>query len=381
MELLYFAAGAIVGVVVFLFFARASRPAAAPPLPVDRSDQAPERGIADDVLERLNEGVLLLDDRLHPIFMNGSARQMLGIQDAGLPARVPAEEVLGLARRALDDESDVNQLLTRWFPNRAQLHARAIRLPDGDVLVTLRDISQEILAQQVRKEFVAHASHELKSPVAGLQTLAEAIREAAQDDPSTVARFAERMVSEATRLGRLVTDLLDLSRLEEAGSIPDEVVDLSSVVSRQVESMARDAAAKELRLERSIAPDVCVRGDEQQLGLMVRNLLDNALRYTPAGGTVSVEINTRDSHAFVRVRDSGMGIPLEAQSRVFERFYRVDRARSRDRGGTGLGLAIVKHVVELHGGTISLASELGEGSTFMATLPSLVDRDAQSLAG
>lgn len=382
MDASFFVAGVLVGALVLLLFTRLRR-TDTPLATTIRKSETPvaTTGVADQVLERLNEGVLLLGPDLHPMFMNGSARDLLAVQDSTLPARVPSEDVLVLAQRAVDEVSDVNQLITQWFPNRAKLHARAIQLPNGNVLVTLRDISEEVLAQQVRKEFVAHASHELKSPVASLQTLAEAVREAARDDPEVVSRFAERMVSEAIRLGRLVSDLLDLSRLEEAGAVPDAEVDLSKLVRRQADEMEKEAAAKNLLLERSISPDVFVRGDAQQIGLMVRNLLDNALRYTPESGSVSIEVKQSGQHALIRVVDTGMGIPLEAQSRVFERFYRIDRARSRDRGGTGLGLAIVKHVAELHGGTVSLQSELGEGSAFTANLPALPPGRSRSLAG
>lgn len=382
MEGLYFVAGIVIGALVLVLFTRRHADRHARQLVPPPSPAAATTGLADQVLERLNEGVLLLGSDLRPVFMNESARALLGLQDDTLPGRVPSEDVVALAQRALEDDGDVNQLMTRWFPGRAKLHARAIQLPDGDVLVTLRDITEEVLAQQVRKEFVAHASHELKSPVASLQTLAEAVREAAHDDPSAVTRFADRMVAEATRLGRLVSDLLDLSRLEEAGTIPDEIVDLSDVALREAEQMENEASAKQVQLTTSVTSGVSVRGDAQQICLMIRNLLDNALRYTPENGSVMIEVEQRDGRATVSVVDTGIGIPLEAQSRVFERFYRVDRARSRDRGGTGLGLAIVKHVAELHGGTVSVRSELGVGSTFTASFaPATAQDRPQSLAG
>lgn len=382
MNVLFFVGGALFGALVLLLFIRfRTRESATPTTETQVVEPAGTSTPADQVLRRLNEGVLLLDPDLRPSFMNDSARILMGVQPGPLPGRVPSEDVMAIVRRSIGERREVDQLMVSWFPTRARLHIRAVQMPDGHVLVTLRDITEEVHAQEVRKEFVAHASHELKSPVASLQTLAEAVREAAQDDPSAVTRFADRMVAEATRLGRLVSDLLDLSRLEEAGSIPDETIDLSNVVRQQTDQIESDASAKQMVVTRSIVPRILVKGDAQQLGLMIRNLLDNAVRYTREGGGVTVEVSRLDDEAVVSVSDTGMGIPLEAQSRVFERFYRVDRARSRDRGGTGLGLAIVKHVAELHGGSVRVHSELGEGSTFTASLPIVADGDEHSLAG
>lgn len=332
------------------------------------------------ILDRLNEGVVLLDARLRPMLFNAAAARILGFRGEGLPIRLPAEEVVAVARRARDGGEEVADLLTLWFPKRSTLKARAIPIPDERVLVVLEDVTEELLTQQVRREFVAHASHELKSPVASLQALAEAVHQASEDDPQAVGRFSYKMVAEATRLGRLVSDLLDLSRLEEPGGLPDERADLSRVALRQLGQVRVPAESKQMQLESHIEPDVWVRGDEQQLGLMIRNLLENAIRYTPQGGLVSLELARVGGEAILSVTDNGIGIPLEAQPRIFERFYRVDKARSRDRGGTGLGLAIVKHVAELHGGHVSVRSQLGEGSRFTTRLPA-IDVPAASMTG
>lgn len=329
---------------------------------------APDDGTVQ-ILERMGEGVLLLDGEMTPVFSNSVARAMLGFQKTTMPERLPSEEIVGVARRALEAQ-EFEEVLHLWFPRPIDLRVRATRLEEGGgVVVVLRDVTQELLTQRVRREFVAHASHELKSPVAGLQTLAEAIQQAVDDDPSMVAHFSKRMGHEADRLGRLVSDLLDLSRLEDPTNIPHEPADLSEVASHEVECVRGDAEAKGVALEEEITPGIRLKGDAHQLSLLVRNLLENAIRYTPVSGRVSLEVFRRDDDAFVRVSDDGIGIPREAHARVFERFYRVDRARSRDMGGTGLGLAIVKHVAELHGGSVSLSSNLGEGSVFTVRLP------------
>lgn len=341
---------------------------------------------ADEILERMGEGVLLLNPDLAPIMANTAAREMLGFQNRELPARIPSEEVAGAARRAVV-QGAVEETLRISFPRPMNLSVKAIPLEgDRGVLVLLRDVTQEVFAQRIRREFVSHASHELKSPVASLQALAEAVLDAVHHDADAAGRFSQRMVAEAERLGQLVGDLLDLSRLEDPTNVPSEAADLTAVARAEIETQKPMAIDKGIELTSRVAPNIRLRGDEQQLGLMVRNLLENALRYTPSGGRVALDVFREGDNVYVRVSDDGPGIPLEAQTRVFERFYRVDRARARDKGGTGLGLAIVKHVAEIHGGYVDLRSNLGEGSIFTAQLPvmpedNVTDVPARSLAG
>jgi signal transduction histidine kinase len=340
------------------------------------SDAAPE------VIDRLSEGVVVLDNELSPVLANASARRMLGFRQLAGLARLPSQEVLAAAQRALSEGMEIDDVVGIWFPLRLSLHIRALPLEARmGVLVLLQDVTEELLAQQVRREFVAHASHELKSPVASLQTLAEAVQQAAEDDPRSATRFAERLVTEANRLGRLIGDLLDLSRLEEPTALPQSPTSLSEIARKEAEQIRAIAQAKEITFAEHIQPGIWVRGDPQQLQLLVRNLLENAIRYTPDGGSVALETSMRGSQAVLRVIDNGIGIPLEAQGRVFERFYRVDRARSRDRGGTGLGLAIVKHVAELHGGHVTVESELGSGSTFTTWFPASSEKGRDKAAG
>ncbi|MEA2433987.1 MAG: two-component system, OmpR family, phosphate regulon sensor histidine kinase PhoR [Actinomycetota bacterium] len=216
---------------------------------------------------------------------------------------------------------------------------------------------------------MTHASHELKTPVAGIQALAEAVLEALPDDPEAVERFGQRLVLESERLGRLIGDLLDLSRLEDPGSFLDKPVDLAAVIAVEVAEIGPRVEAKRIRLQTEVTPGLFARGDDQQLALLVRNLLDNAYRYTSEEGSIEVSLRRELEGAIIEVSDDGVGIPMKAQARVFERFFRVDEARSRTSGGTGLGLAIVKHVADLHGGHVELLSEFGEGSTFRVHLP------------
>jgi two-component system phosphate regulon sensor histidine kinase PhoR len=329
-----------------------------------------ERSQAAEILERMTEGVLVLDGGLRPTLANRAARSILGLQQMELPHRLPSEDVVVIARRAYDEEPGAEGRVNLWYPSRRTVRVRAAPLGDrSGVVVVLQDISEEMRAQRIRTEFVAHASHELKSPVASIQALAEAVRQAARDDAIAAERLSGLLMEEADRLGRLTGDLLDLSRLESPDHPPRAKVDFSAVARRVTSEAEAEAAGKNLDLSASIDPGVWVVGDDQQLTLMIRNLIDNAIRYTQEGGAITVTVAGDDDEAILSVADTGGGIPLEAQERVFERFYRVDRARSRERGGTGLGLAIVKHAVELHGGTIELASELGTGSTFTVRLP------------
>jgi signal transduction histidine kinase len=340
----------------------------------------PEEQWAGEILERVSEGILLLGPSLQPVLANRAAREMLGFQGSSLPPRVPSEEVLAVARRAPDPGGGIEEVIETWFPERQSLMVSVSKLDsEGHLLVVLENVTEEILAQRVRREFVAHASHELKSPVAGLQALAEALGHAvAEDDPEAVARFSARMVAESDRLGRLIADLLDLSKLEDPARVPDDPVNLSDVARRKLTEIEPAARAKRMSLRGGVEESVWVRGDEQQLGSMIGNLLDNALTYTREEGSILLEVMRDDHDALVVVTDDGIGISRDAQARVFERFYRVDRARSRDRGGTGLGLAIVKHVAELHGGCVKVVSTLGEGSSFTARIPSMTPLRASS---
>ena len=325
-----------------------------------------DTAVWEQFFELIAEGVVALDRRLVPLFANSAAKRILGLDDS-LPRRLPSDELVSLCLRAAET-GPVQEVIGIWFPAARTLKIKATPMRDG-IFVAIEDITEEALAQRVRSEFVTHASHELKSPVASLQALAGAIREAVNDDPDAAVRFADRMLHESDRLGRLVTDLLDLSRLEESAEMRNEMVAFGELVEAELAQLQGAARSKSIGVTSNIDHHAVVRGDHQQLGTLIRNLLDNAVRYTPDGGRIRVDLVTDGASVILMVADTGVGIPLDAQSRVFERFYRVDRARSRDRGGTGLGLAIVKHVAELHDGSVDVESELGMGSTFTARFP------------
>jgi signal transduction histidine kinase len=324
---------------------------------------------ADRVLELIDEGVLIFDAALTPVYANRSARMLLGTGDT-LPARFPSDDLLSIARRVVVEQNEVEDLIELRSPSRTSLHVRASWLKDtGGAVLLLRDISEDQRNQRVRRQFVMHASHELKTPIAGILLLAEAVNDAAMNDPERTRHFAASLLKESQRLNRLVADLLDLSRLEDPATIANSISDLSAIARTEVTELLPHSEAKAILVRSSIDEGIRVKGDEAQLALMIRNLLDNAVRYTPEEGEVSIAVTTEGDEALLRVSDTGAGIPLRDQARVFERFYRVDKGRSRDQGGTGLGLAIVKHVADLHGGHVTVTSQLGEGSTFTVILP------------
>ena len=250
-----------------------------------------------------------------------------------------------------------------------ELRVRVAPLGTGAILVLIDDLAEERRVDVVRRDFVANVSHELKTPVGALSLLAEAVL-AASDDPEQVQHFAERMQVEASRLSHLVQDVIDLSRLQGDDPLTHaEVVDVDELVRRAVDEVRTLAAREDIEVIAGEPEGGLVYGDERQLLAALRNLLMNAISYSPGHTRVAVGVRRSDAIVEIAVKDQGIGIAANDLDRVFERFYRVDPARSRVTGGTGLGLAIVKHVSQNHGGECTVWSELGVGSTFTLRLP------------
>jgi two-component system phosphate regulon sensor histidine kinase PhoR len=350
---------------------------------VDRADTAlreqqrtsrEDRQVQDLILGSMEEGVLLFDRRERTVFSNAAAASHLGTTPLDVAALLPID-LQKASRRAGYTGAVVRAVVETGTPSR---WLRATAMPvgeDGSVLLVIRDVTEARRIDQVRRDFVANASHELKTPAASIQAAAETIRSAAAEDPGAVARFAGLLERDAIRLSQIVADLLDLSRLE-TGSDLDDRPRLDAIVREEAQRFREQAAAAGLTFTVD-APDVpAVRGSARDLSLLVRNLIDNAIRYTKPGGTVLVSVAADDERVRLLVTDDGAGIPSRDLPRVFERFYRVDRARSRDTGGTGLGLAIVRHVTENHGGTVHASSELGRGTTFEVRLPRTPGQEA-----
>jgi two-component system sensor histidine kinase SenX3 len=260
------------------------------------------------------------------------------------------------------------------------VHGQARLLSEEDrrfAVVFVHDQSDYARMEATRRDFVANVSHELKTPVGAMALLAEALL-ASADDSETVRRFAEKVLVEANRLGDMVAELIELSRLQGADPLPNVTeVEVDTVVSEAIarHKVAADNADIEVRTD---APSgLRVLGDETLLVTALANLVSNAIAYSPPGSPVSISRRRRGDNIEIAVTDRGIGIPLEDQERVFERFFRGDKARSRATGGSGLGLAIVKHVAANHNGSIGVWSKPGTGSTFTLSIPAYKDNDEQ----
>jgi two-component system phosphate regulon sensor histidine kinase PhoR len=353
-----------------------------------------ERNRLAKILSSMVEGVIAIDSDRRVIHANHAAINLLATVPRGSHTgnmnmtssdlawediRVPA------IIEAVDNAFDSGEVVMVQM-HRAEIHNDQVvdihvsplmdenRAVTGAVLV-LNDVSELANLERVRRDFVANASHELKTPITAIRGLTETMLDDPSMDDETRLRFVERISAQSMRLSVLVTDLLAISRLEaDQAEQKHDLIDMQELVKRSVS--AAKAACVEKQLELSLDPDDTISdmkamtvGDMQSLSQMVDNLLDNAVKYTPSGGRVSVRLTARDHQIQLQVSDTGIGIDNLARQRIFERFYRVDKARSRDLGGTGLGLSIVKNIAEQHGGAVQLESELGVGSTFTVTLP------------
>lgn len=257
--------------------------------------------------------------------------------------------------------------------------ARALPLQDGRVALVVVDRTDSRRVEAVRRDFVANVGHELKTPVGALALLAEATSDAAED-AEAVRHFTGRMLRESSRLTRLVQDIIDLSRLQGSDLLARrERVELDRVLAEAADSVGELARSRGIEIAIGGDTAVVVEGDEQQLVTAVSNLLHNAVTYSPEGTHVAVAVARTRDDVKVSVTDQGSGIPPGEQERIFERFYRIDPARSRDTGGTGLGLAIVKHVATGHGGTVQVWSREGSGSTFTMSLPPVTEMEGGAL--
>ena len=282
-------------------------------------------------------------------------------------------DVSRLVERVADDgEAREQEMRVRRPPlgrELLELRVRVAPLGTGVLLVLVDDLAEERRVDAVRRDFVANVSHELKTPVGALSLLAETVLSAA-DDPEQVRHFAERMQTEASRLASLIQDVIDLSRLQgDDPMIRAAAVDLDELITSAFDEVRTLATSRNIELVRSGEADSELYGDRGQLLTAVRNLLSNAVVYSPPGTRVAVSCASRQGVAEIAVKDQGIGIPGHDLDRIFERFYRVDQARSRSTGGTGLGLSIVKHVCQNHGGECTVWSEVGTGSTFTLRLP------------
>ncbi|HEV3301688.1 MAG TPA: ATP-binding protein [Planctomycetaceae bacterium] len=332
----------------------------------------------ETVLGSMVEGVVAVDDSQRILFANRAARNLLDMQVSN-PVGRPIWEVIRHARideviRTVLAGSEATSLeidLPRKHAVVAVLASRLPGNPTSGVVLVFHNVTELRRLENIRREFVSNVSHELKTPLTAIQAYAETLLDGALDEPEHRTNFVERIGEQAGRLHALIQDLLRLAQIESGENVFDvRAVEVSPVVRECIDEHLAVAESKSQRLvTQAPAADVNVMADEEGLHTILGNLIDNAVKYTQDGGTISVRWRIDDGMARIDVQDNGPGIPPEHQSRIFERFYRVDRARSRDVGGTGLGLSIVKHLVQEFDGSIGISSEPGSGTTFTVRLP------------
>ena len=276
--------------------------------------------------------------------------------DDPIVKKVKAKRPLGIAKLNLDT----------WIT----------RLERGEVLLWAQNNSVISRVEDVRRDFVANISHELKTPVGALSLLSEAIEEAGKDSEA-IQKFAKRIGPETKRLTNVIRDIIDLSQVQSDDPLASaNAVEIDKVINDAIDAVQLLADLHSIEIIQVNAPDVKIVGDDYQLVMAIRNLLSNAITFSPVNSRITVGAKLKDGVVEITVSDQGIGISLENQSRIFERFYRVDPARSRTTGGTGLGLAIVKHVCENHGGEVSLWSVPGQGSTFTLKFPQMEEENS-----
>jgi two-component system phosphate regulon sensor histidine kinase PhoR len=339
-----------------------------------------ERNRSAAILGSMIEGVAVISGDERIIFSNGAFSRILGLHDVreieGRPLLEVARQsdLLAAIKMALSGQEQVTSeiVVGTVRPRSFAVTAAPVQASShkGAVLV-LHEITDLRRLERVRQDFVANVSHEFRTPLTAIQGFAETLLSGALDDPANRRRFVEIIREHATRLARLTEDLLKLSRIE-AGQLKLEFrpVSVTQLIESCVETAHLKAVPRQLalnvRLPEGLPP---VRGDANSLQEVLQNLLDNALQYTPAGGKIDVTASSSDGRVVVTVADTGIGIPEVEQERIFERFYRVDAARSRAAGGTGLGLSIARHIMEAHGGRLWVESAVGEGSRFHFSIP------------
>lgn len=326
------------------------------------------------VLQLCGAAIVILDANDNVLISNEPARRFLHIRASKRSRSIHAvsewteigELVAKTRQRKIGQYSEVGPVPGNERILAVEVHP--IKNGEGKLLIVANDITTLRFLERVRRDFVANVSHELRTPLASIRAMAETLQSGAMDDPEVADRFVNTIITETDRLARIAEDLLILSDAESRHpeKQPSDVSGLVTEVARRFEQQAVRAGIK---LTATIEPNLFAMASADQLQQAVLNLVDNAIKYTPSGGSVHVAARGKPSELSISVHDTGIGIAAEHLPRLFERFYRVDKARSRQSGGTGLGLSIVKNIVEGHGGKVEVASEIGRGSVFTVRLP------------
>ncbi len=337
----------------------------------------------DALLSSMVEGVMGVDTDQRIILLNRAGADLLGIQRAHVKGKhilrvIKNEELQRFVRHTLahDDPVEGDLALRHGRSERfLQMHGTVLRGPNGQkhgALVVMNDVTRLKRLENVRRDFVANVSHELKTPITLIKGFVETLRDGKRHDPQDITRFLGIVAKHAERLNTIIEDLLSLARIEqdaERGELRVKASRVREVLRAAVKNCQAKAAARRIRIRMACPTTLTVDANPSLVEQAVTNLIDNAIKYSDDGGVVAIRAARTATEWSVSVSDRGAGIPPEHLPRLFERFYRVDKARSRALGGTGLGLAIVKHIAMAHGGTVSVDSIVGKGSTFTIHLP------------
>ncbi|MGI6550738.1 MAG: two-component system histidine kinase PnpS [Syntrophomonadales bacterium] len=333
----------------------------------------------ETVLENTVNGIILIGTSDQVLFINSAARKLLGVEEADVIGKRPIEVTHSFALtqcvdQVIKDRKPTQREFVLHTIGERTVQTNIVPIEDRStlqgILVVVNDITELKKLETIRKDFVANVSHELKTPISAISGFAETLMDETSDNP-TALEFSRIIYEETLRLARMVESLLELSRIESIDpNLNLEEFDIRDCVVQSLERLDPQFNDKGLSAETDFPEEpVMVKADWDRITQVIINLLDNAITYSREGGTIEIGIENRPHDILVSVTDHGPGIPRHETSRIFERFYRVDKARTRKDGGSGLGLSIVKHIVEVHGGYVDVRSRLGQGSTFFFTLP------------
>jgi two-component system sensor histidine kinase SenX3 len=324
--------------------------------------------VAVEVLEALGTAAVVVNE-VNVMVQATSIAESFGLQRDRALVELELLNLVDWARKSKSSKTVEGAINVGGRAAKVWVQATAAPIGSGSVILTLEDRTEARRLDETRRDFVANISHELKTPIGAIGLLAETLQ-GATDDADAVMKFAASLQREANRLGHIVQEIIELSRLQAATEVNNTLeFNLAELISDSLDRVRIAADAKAMKIVSDSSQEVITTGSYEQVATAVTNLLENAINYSDAGGQIGIALRKTDETAEIVVTDSGVGIALEDQARIFERFYRVDPSRSRETGGTGLGLAIVKHIALNHGGDISVFSKPGLGSTFTLSLP------------
>lgn len=323
-------------------------------------------------------GMVVLDQKGKVVHTNAAADRILNTTSQGLVGHALIQATLSSEmQQFVTDTATSGRPLTQDFQMpgsqsrvlRVSVYPLAVGLSgEPETMLVLVDVTELHRLETIRRDFVANVSHELRTPLASIRAIAETLHEGALHDPEVATSFLETIIRETDRLGRISQDLLILSDAESKQPVR-EPFDLGGLLREVVGRFQKHAQQSQVSLNLRVSPELSLAASRDQIEQVIVNLVDNAIKYTAEGGSVCVEATREDSKVTITVSDTGIGIMQQDLPRIFERFYRVDKARSRESGGTGLGLSIVKNIIEAHGGDVKVSSEFNRGSSFTIVLP------------